>query len=236
MKESDINVSDGNHNLTANYDKLARSAGILHLLIVPLGIFSFVYIPLKLIAINDITLTIDNVSENVILFRLGSISHLLSQVLVVFLALSLYQLLKNVNQNRARLMLIFALLVVPISFLNEVHNFQIIKLIENEGNGFLTGELSTLVSFLLDTSRNGVLISQIFWGLWLLPLGLLIHESAYVPKLIGLFVIVAGLAYVFDSIAQLLSPGFIIISKYTFILELTFPIWLLVKGVKTSNT
>jgi hypothetical protein len=213
----------------------AKIAGILHLLLVPLGMFSFVYVPLKLIASNNISLTINNISENVILFRLGSISHLLSQVLVVFLALSLYQLFKIVNQKRALLMLVLTLLVIPISFLNEVHNFQIIKLIENGGSDFLTRELNTLVSVLLDTSRNGVLIAQIFWGLWLLPLGLLIHESGYVPKLIGFFVIVAGLAYVFDSIAQLVSPGFLILSQFTFLLELSFPIWLLAKGVKIPD-
>jgi uncharacterized membrane protein len=221
---------------TESTTTIARTAATLHLLIVPLGIFSFVYVPLKLIVYDNISQTIQNISENIFLFRLSSISHLLSQLLLVFLALSLYQLFKSVNQTRSLLMFILTLLVVPISCLNEVHNFQIINIIENEGNGFHSGELNTLVSFLLDTSRNGVLIAQVFYGLWLLPLGLLIHESAYVPKLIGLFVIVAGLAYLFDSLAQLLSPGFPIISQYTFILELIFPIWLLTKGIKMRES
>lgn len=125
MKESDINLSGGNDNTKAYHNKLARSVGILHLFIVPLGMFSFVYIPLKLINPDNIALTITNISEHVTLFRLGSISHLLSQVILVFLALCLYQLFKSVNRHRARLMLTLFLLVVPISFLNEVHNFQI---------------------------------------------------------------------------------------------------------------
>jgi hypothetical protein len=214
--------------------KTVKITGILHLMLVPFGMFSFVYVPLKLFVPGNTALTVQNIAENTLLFKLSSISHLTSQVLVVFLALCLYQIFKIVNQNRARLMLALTLLVVPISFLNEVHNFQIIKLIEIGSNGFPVGELNTLVSVLLDTSRNGVLISQIFWGLWLLPLGLLIHESAYVPKLIGFFVMVAGLAYLFDSIAQLMSPGFLILSQFTFILELTFPIWLLIRGIKAQ--
>jgi len=214
--------------------KTARNAGILYLLVLPFGIFSFVYIPLKLIVDDNISLTIQNISENILLFRLSSISHLISQIIVVFLALSLYRLFKNINQNRALLMLTLALLVVPISFINEVHNFGIIKLIENEGDSFQSVQLNALVSILLDFSRNGVLIAQIFWGLWLLPLGLLVFESGFLPKIIGFFVIIAGGAYLFDSIVQLLSPGFVIISQFTFILEITFPIWLLIKGIKNS--
>ncbi|CAL2084983.1 DUF4386 domain-containing protein [Tenacibaculum sp. 190524A05c] len=212
--------------------KTSKIAGILHLLMVPFGIFSFVYIPIKLIAYDDISLTIQNISENILLFKLGSISHLISQIIVVFLALSMYQLFKNVNRNRALLMAVFALLVVPISFINEVHNLGIIKLIENESNGFVSNQLNTLVSLLLDFSRNGVLIAQIFWGLWLLPLGLLIYKSSFLPKVIGIFVIISGVAYLFDSTFQLLSPGFFILSQFTFILELSLPIWLLIKGIK----
>lgn len=218
----------------ASLTKIARVAGTLHLLLLPFGIFSFVYIPLKLIVRDSISLTVQNISENIFLFRLSSISHLLSQIIVVFLALSLYRLFSSVNQNRALLVLIFTLLVVPISFINEVHNFGIIYLIENECESFLSDQLNALVSLLLDLSRNGVLIAQIFWGLWLLPLGLLVHESGYVPKIIGFFVIIAGLAYLFDSIVQLLMPGFPIISQFTFILEITFPIWLLTKGINNN--
>ncbi len=211
--------------------KTARVAGALYLLLLPFGIFSFFFVPFKLIAPDNISLTIHNISENILLFRLSSISHLISQVIVVFLVLSMYRLFRSVHHNRALLMVVLALLVVPISFINEVHNLGIVKLIENDSNGFVPDQLNSLVSLLLDVSRNGVLIAQIFWGMWLLPLGWLTYKSGFLPKIVGIFVIIAGLAYLFDSMVQLLSPGFFIISQFTFILEISLPFWLLIRGI-----
>jgi hypothetical protein len=100
---------------------------------------------------------------------------------------------------------------------------------------FTSDQVNAQVMLFMDISRNGVLISQIFWGLWLVPFGLLVYKSGFLPKLLGIPVLIAGSAYLFDSIMQLILPGFLIISQFTFIFEIILPIWLLVKGVNDEN-
>ena len=215
--------------------KIARHSGLLHLSLLPFGIFSFVYVPSIIFVQGDISETISNLMENGWLFRSGIVSHLISQVLVVFLALSMYRLFKYVNKDRSVLMFVLALLGLPISFLNEVHNLAVLRLLDPEFNMFTSNQLSTQVVLFLDMSRNGVLIAQIFWGLWLIPLGLLVYKSGFLPKLLGILVLVAGSAYLFDSIMQLFFPGFLTISQFTFVFEIILPIWLLIKGVNDEK-
>ena len=90
-------------------------------------------------------------------------------------------------------MLVLALLGLPIVFLNEVHNLAILRLLDPEFSVLSLGQLNTQVILFLDMSRNGVLIAQIFWGLWLITLGLLVRNSGFLPKLLGVLVFVAGL-------------------------------------------
>ncbi|GEM_PF-3612038 len=127
-------------------------------------------------------------------------------------------------------MLVLALVTVPISCLNEVHNLAIIKLL-TDVSFTSADELGSFTSLFLDMARNGVLIAQIFWGLWLVPLGLLVYEAGYLPKWIGVSLFLASTGYIFDSFAQLISTGTIIISQFTFLFEMTLPVWLVVKGV-----
>ncbi len=214
---------------------MATLTGTLYLSLLPFGIFSFVYVPSIIFVHGDISETINNIIEHEWIFRMGTISHLISQVLVVFLALSMFRLFKYVNKDRTVLMVVLALLGLPVAFLNEVHNLAVIRLLAPEYNMFTSDQLNAQVMLFLDMSRNGVLIAQIFWGLWLLPLGLLVYKSGFLPKLLGILVLIAGCAYLFDSIMQLLLPGFLLISRFTFIFEIILPIWLLVKGVDEVN-
>ncbi len=219
----------------ASPQKNARLAGLLYLSLLPFGIFSFVIAPSLLIVPDNISKTINNILANEWLFRLGTISHMISQVLVIFLALSMYWLFQYVNKDRAILMVVLALLGLPIAFLNEVHNLAVIRLIAPAFNPFTSDQLNAQVMLFLDMSRNGVLISQIFWGLWLVPLGLLVYRSGFLPKLLGIPIVMAGSAYLFDSIMQLINPGFLIISQFTFLFEIILPIWLLAKGVNDEK-
>jgi hypothetical protein len=79
--------------------------------------------------------------------------------------------------------------------------------------------------------RNGILVAQVFWGLWLLPLSFLVFRSGFLPKLLGIPVLIAGAGYLIDSGTQLLFPGLATISQITFFAELMLPLWLLIKGV-----
>jgi Domain of unknown function (DUF4386) len=95
--------------------------------------------------------------------------------------------------------------------------------------------LQTLALFFLKLHSQGYIIAQIFWGLWLLPLGFLVYKSGFLPKILGILLMVGCLGYLIDSFAIILFPGFKTISQYTFIGELLLPLWLLIKGVNVEQ-
>jgi hypothetical protein len=141
-----------------------------------------------------------------------------------------------VNKDHAVLMVVLALLGVPISFLNEVHHLAALRLLDDPGAGALApAQLQAQVLLFLDMRQSGIVVAQIFWGLWLLPLGLLVYRSGFLPRVLGLPVVLAGAAYLFDSGTQLLFPGSPTISQYTFLCEMALPLWLLIKGVAVGR-
>ena len=169
------------------------------------------------------------------LFRSATISHLISQVIVVFLALALYRVFSPVNRHRAVLMVVLALLCVPISFLSEVYNLAALRVLGADDGAFTATQLQAQAMLFLDMARNGVLIAQVFWGLWMLPLALLIFRSQFLPRFLGLPVLITGVGYLINSGAQLLSPGVPMISNPTILAELALPVWLVIKGVDVER-
>jgi hypothetical protein len=154
------------------------------------------------------------------------------------LVLALYKLLKPVNRNLALLMVIFILLGVPIAMLNELNHFVVLLLLS--GADYLTvftaDQLQALVPLLLDLHEHGIMIAHIFWGLWLLPMGYLIFKSGYIPRILGVLLIIGGFGYLIDFVTFLLFPDFdVTIAEFTFIGELLLPLWLLFKGVDVEQ-
>lgn len=216
----------------ASINRTARLAGGLHLSLVPFGFFSFVYVPSVLLVRGDAAATCRNIMASEWLFRSGTISHLISQVIVVFLALALYRLLKPVNKDHAVLMVVLALLGIPISFLAEVNHLAVLRLLSGMGDGaFSPTQLHAQAMLFLEMHRSGILVAQVFWGLWLLPLGCLVFRSGFLPKLLGISVLIGAAGYLVDSGAHLLTSGVATISQFTFVGELLLPLWLLIKGV-----
>lgn len=216
--------------------RTARLAGGLYLSLVPLGIFSFVYVPMAVRVPGDAAATAQNILASELLFRLGTMSHLLSQVLVVFVVLVFYRLLRSVNAERALLMMVLALLCVSISFTTEVNALGTLHLLAGSGDvAFTQVQLQAQAMQLLDLRRSGVLIAQIFWALWMLPMAALIFESRFLPRWLCIPVVIAALGYLVDSGAHLLLPARFTISQYTAIAELVLPLWLLIKGVDAER-
>ena len=214
--------------------KTARTAGFLYLLLIPLGIFGMLYIPATLFVPGDVALTISNILSNEFLFRLSIVSALLTQVVQIFVVLFLYKILKPVNKNIAVLMVVFILVAVPIAMFNELNQFAILLLLN--GTDFLTAftapKMQAIVSLFSDMHEHGIYIAQIFWGLWLFPMGYLVIKSNYIPKIIGILLIVACFGYLIDSFIFFFIPNFgLTFSHFTFLGELLITFWLLFKGV-----
>ena len=220
----------------ADRNRTARRAGLLYLLMLPLGVFGIVYVPTALIVRGDATETAERIAASEWLFRSGIVSHLLSQVVFVFLVLALFQLLQAVNERHARLMVILALLGVPAAMLSELGHLAALSLLDAPAGGPLTpAQLHAQAMTFLDLRTQGVLIAQIFWGLWLLPLGVLVYRSGFIPRAIGVLLMIAGVGYFFDSMTQLLAPGFPVVSLFTFVGELALASWLVIRGAGTGR-
>jgi hypothetical protein len=220
----------------ASINRTARLAGGLYLALMPFGFFGIIYVPSVLLVSGDAATTSRNIMASEWLIRSGAVSHLISQLILVFLVLALYRLLKPVNKEHAVLMVVLALVAVPIASLNEVNHLAALRLLTNADDGaFAASQLQAQAMLFLDMRQNGIVVAQVFWGLWLLPLGLLVFRSGFLPRLIGVLLVIAGAAYVIDSGTLLLFPGHATISQFTFVGEVLLPLWLLIKGVNVER-
>jgi hypothetical protein len=208
----------------------AKIAGWLYLLLIPLGVFGIMYVPATLVVSGDAASTISNIVANEMLFRLSVVSAFLVQLVSIFVVLYLYKLLKPVDQNHALLMVLFLLLAVPITFINELFHIAVLVLLNSAEPSH------GLVSFFLELHGHGIFVSQIFWGLWLFPMGYLVFRSGFLPKFLGVLLMIGCLGYLIDSVTHFLLPDFgLTVSEFTFIGELLLPLWLVIKGVDVEN-
>ena len=215
----------------------ARVAGFLYLILIPLGFFGMAYIPEMLEVPGDMASTVSNIVASESMFRLSMASGFLMNITMIALVLVLYKLLSPVGKNMATFMVVLGLVGVGISMLNEVNHFAALMLSgADTATLFTTKQAQYLVGLFLDVREYGAYIAGIFWGLWLFPLGYLIFKSNFIPKILGVLLIIAGVGYLVDSFALFLIPQYgITITDYTFIGEVTITLWLLIKGADVER-
>ncbi len=216
----------------------ARLAGLLYLVLALLSAFGLVYVPSMLIVPGDAAATAHNIVAGEALFRLGFVSNLLAFTVNVFVALLLYKLLKPVHQGMAALMVILILVGLAIAMLNELNQFAALLILGGAGplTAFTAVQLQALAALFLDMYQHGFSIAHIFWGLWLFPLGYLVFKSGFLPKVIGLLLIIAGVGYLVDFTLFFLFPGITVtVSEFTFVGEVLLLLWLLIMGVNVEK-
>ncbi len=217
--------------------KDARVAGFLYLLLVPLGLFGIVT-PSIPAGPGDIAATVNEILTSETMYRLSIASALLVPIVTLFVAMALYKVLKPVNKFMARLMVIFTILATPIAMLNELNRLAALLLSSGPDymmSAFTTEQLQALSPVFLELHQYGIAIVGIFWGLWLFPMGYLVFKSIYMPRIIGILLVVAGLGYLIDSFTKILLPdGSLNLVDYTFWGEPIFLLYLLAKGVNVE--
>lgn len=214
----------------------ARVAGLLYLLANLPAPFALVYLPAQLIVRGDAAATASNIMASESLFRLGIVGLLFNSIVNIFLVLALYQLLHVVNRNMAALMVIFMLVVVPIGMLNELNSLAVLQLLSGADylDVFTTGQLQALMYFFLRLHGQGLNIAQIFWGLWLFPMGYLVFRSGFLPGILGITLMIGCFGYVIQSVLALFGYNVSIIF-FTSWGELLLVLWLLIKGVNVEQ-
>ena len=218
--------------------KAARVAACVFLGIFFLGMSTELFIRPGMLVPGDAAATVKNIAASETLFRLSLVSDLIRQVLLIALPLVLYQLLKPVNKTFAALMVIFALVGVSISMLNELNHFAVLLL--SSGAGYLTAfkadQLNALVMFFLELRKYGTYIPQIL-SFWVLLLGYLVFKSGFLPRILGILLMFGGLCYTAAAVLFFLFPNFdtVILGLFAFIGEALFYLWLLIKGVNVEQ-
>jgi hypothetical protein len=215
-----------------------RFAGSLYLLASLVGFFAMMYVPSKLIVHGNAAATASNILASETLFRLGIAGELIGQTGFIFVALALYELLKGVNRRQASLMVILLVVQIPIAFLNELNYIAALNLVR--GADFLSivekPQRDALAMLFLDLHFHGYVVNEIFWGLWLLPLALLVYRSRFLPRFLGVWLALAGFAWVILSLTGVLFPQHyekvFTFTQPAIFGEIAFMFWLVVKGAK----
>jgi hypothetical protein len=219
--------------------RLARIAGVLYLFVGIFGGFAEGFVDPKMYVAGNAATTAANVMANPGLIRMGVVAHLLDGTFFIFLAMALYTLLQHAHKSVARAMLILVALATGIICLNAVFQFEAMQVATGNGyaSAFGTAGTNAMVLLLLDMQHYGTLIAQVFFGLWLIPLGYLTSKSGMFPKWLGIVLITGGICYLIDLLVAFLLPnfgqkihGFVIIPSA--IAEISMVLYLLVVGVK----
>jgi len=216
---------------------IARAAAFVFLIIFFLGISTELFIRPGMVLPGDAAATVKNIAASEALFRLSLVSDLIRQALLMLLPLILYKLLKPVNKTIASLMVIFGLVFVSISMLNELNHFAVLLLSSSADylRAFKADQLNTLVMFFLELRKYGTFIPQLL-SLWVLFLGYLVLKSGFLPRILGILLIIAGFCYTVQAVLFFLFPtiDLMIFGLFTFISESLFYLWLLIKGVNVE--
>ena len=221
-------------------NRAARIAGAIYLSMVVTGPFSLMYVPGKLIVKGNATATASNVLAHQTLFSLGIVANLLGSVIFICLAIALYRLFREVDKTQSLLMVGLVLVSAAVGFMNELNN--IAALILFRGGAFLTvfnkDQLDALGMLFVRLHGQGNVINEIFWGLWLFPFGVLVYKSRFLPRILGVWLIVNCFAYVIISLTGIFSPEHyskvFTWSQPVLFGEIAIMLWLLIKGAKVE--
>ena len=219
-----------------------RVAGLWYLLLVLGGPLRLIYIPNKLFVHGDAAATAANIAAHPLLFRFGMASDLLGAVVLIFLVLAFYRLFKGVDQQLAVLLVISGgIMPALINFVNVVTDAG--ALMVAQGPDFLSTfdkpQRDALVMLFVRLHHHQIVAAEILWGLWLFPMGALAYKSGFLPRFIGVWLIVNGVAYVVLSLTGLFFPEYqdkvFLYSQPALFGELSIMLWLVIKGARSPE-
>jgi hypothetical protein len=223
-------------------NKTARMAGFLYLIYLVVEILADVFGRSPLIVMGDAAATASSIVAHEWQFRIGFVGDLLAGVLFFLVAWALYALLKPVNKNLALLFLLLNLGGVAVRFAIDLN--YIAALLLSSGADtlkvFQADQLQALAMAFLYLQKNGYWASQIFFAVWLFPLGYLVFKSGFLPRILGIVLMIHCVSWLITSLLF-----FLYVQSYTAITYISFPLgfiaefgltlWLLIKGVNVKQ-
>jgi len=220
----------------------ARYAGLLYLLMAITAAFSLMQIPTNVFVKNDASATFQNLLTHEALVRWVIVSHFASHSIFLLLAMTLHRLFKGVHEHSAWLLVLFVVVQVPLVFVGEVFSFSALMIAKGEFMQSLeAAQKADFVMLLLKLRSICLLSAQVFWGLWLIPLGRLTFASGFMPRILGGLLMAGGIAYLVQTSTYLLLPDMhssfvsFIYPVHT-VAEISMILWLLIMGTTDKTT
>jgi hypothetical protein len=220
--------------------RTARIAGLWYLGFT-FGPFYLLYVPSQTVIHNDAAATAARVLTHEILYRWGMFAETLGVVIFIGLSLALYRLFENVDRHRARQMMALVLTSCALSLVTAVFSAGAL-LVFKGGSSFAALDIQTretigMLLIRMHGQANGV--NQLFWGLWLLPFGQLVVRSRFLPRWLGYWLLLDGVAWVVLAITWFFAPDSSdALFRYfqpAFFAELAAMLWLLIVGAKEKE-
>jgi len=216
-----------------------RVAGFWYLLLVLIGPLRLIYIPNKLFVHGDATATVNSIAAHEWLFRFGIVSDLACGVILILLGMAFYRLFKGVDQNLAMLVVIFgAIMPALINFVGVVSDAAALMVVR--GGDFLSAfdkpQQDALAMLFLKLRDQQNTAAETLWGIWLLPLAVLVYKSRFLPRFLGVWLTLGGIAYLTLSLTGELVPQYqstvFAYSQPAFFGEIALMLWLVIRGAK----
>lgn len=218
--------------------KTARFAGFLYLFMILSTLYSHIYVPSQLWVKGDVLATTRNIFDSEILFRTCVLVNILGAVIFLFLALTLDRLLRKVDHQISRTMMVMVYVQVPVIMVLGIFKLTALILLKTEVSGIVSeSQLPQLAMLFLEMNGYGSMILGLFAGLWLIPFGMLAYRSNFIPHHFGILLIAAGSGYALTSIIAMTTPVFAAQAQWLpFIFfalgEIPVMLWLLIKGIR----
>jgi hypothetical protein len=215
----------------------ARLAGLLYLGLMLAPYANFLVLG-SLVVPGDAAATANKIMANELLFRSGVTSFVIVSFIDVAIAWALYILLKPVNKQLSLLAAWFRLTYAIIFAAGLQNLFNVLKLLSDANylSAFEKGQLHAQVMVSLAAFNSTWNIALVAFGLHLLVIGYLIFKSSFIPRVVGVLLVVAGFGYLVESLTAFLLPNFSLnLALFTGWGELLFTFWLLIKGVNVEQ-
>lgn len=220
--------------------KTARLAGLLFFLWIISGFYDMFFVSPKIFVSSDPVASAENILKYETLFRTSIFSGLITSTLWVLLVWVFYQLFRNVNERYAKLLVAAVVVQVPVAFVKAGLSIATVLTLKGEIlKSFELAQRQDLAMAFLKINDYSVLALELFWGLWLFPLAILIYRSVFIPRFLGVWLIINGIVYVLLSFASIVLPEYkdivFTIGMPAMFGELVLMLWLLIKGIRDQK-
>lgn len=223
------------HNSNISLRTIAITTGIGLLIMAILALIAHMNIFPSLIVTGDSQSTANNINSSIGLFRLGIFFFILVAILDIFAAWGLYVLLKLINNYISLLIAWFRVAYAVILIVSLNNLFKVLQLLHGSDipKVFETKQIYAQVMLSYNSFHSGWELGMLLFSIHLVGLGLLMIAAKYIPKFLGILIVIAGIGYLIDSVGKILSFNYKYeIALYTCIGEVLLIFWLLWKGIK----